>query len=213
MRGEQKRKPDKKLAAAIDRAITNSGVTAASIADRLNISEQAVSAWRRRGQISRANLVKLSKMLGVDLYSQNVAPGPAFRSELPLISWVQAGELMEIEDPYAVGDFERLIQFTRQFSEKAFCLRVQGDSMVRPSPDGPSFPAGTIIAVEPTQAAHNGSLVVARLEKSKEATFKELVLDGDRAYLKPLNPRYPILELDTETRIIGVVRQAVIDLE
>lgn len=140
----------------------------------------------------------------------NTSSGPEVR-ELPLISWVQAGAWAEVVDPYEPGGYERLVPVTRRYSDRAYALRVEGDSMQ--APDGPSFPPGSIIIVEPGAAARNGSFVVARLEATAEATFKQLVIDGGRKYLKPLNPRYPMLPIDSDATICGVVRQMVMDFE
>ena len=136
-----------------------------------------------------------------------------FRGDVPLISWVQAGAWEEVEDPYAVGDYERLVPVTKRFSKHGFALRIQGDSMYAPDGDGPSFPTGSIIAVEPQQEPRNGSFVVVRLEDTKEATFKQLVIDGGRMFLRPLNPRYPVMEIESEAQIVGVVRQLVMEFE
>jgi SOS-response transcriptional repressor LexA len=86
-------------------------------------------------------------------------------------------------------------------SAEAFSLRVEGDSME------PEFPHGCIIFVEPRSEALNGDFVVVTLDDSRRATFKELVIDGPSRYLKPLNPRYPILPLTVEARVCGVVRE------
>ncbi len=141
----------------------------------------------------------------------NTSPGPEITQYLPLISWVRAGEWAEVENPHEPGQYERLIPVTRRYSNRAFALRIDGDSMQ--APGGDSFPDGSIITVEPTQQAKNGSYVVIRLESSDEATFKQLVIDGHRRFLKPLNPRYPITEITKSAVICGVVRQLVMDFD
>ena len=146
-----------------------------------------------------------------DLGVGNTSPGPAIVQYLPLISWVRAGEWTEIADPCEPGTYEKLILVTRRYSNRAYALRLDGDSMQ--APDGDSFPSGSIICVEPMQHAKNGSYVVIRLESSNEATFKQLIIDGDRQYLKPLNPRYPIMEITEPATICGVVRQLVMDFD
>ncbi len=144
-----------------------------------------------------------------DMGVANTSPGPEITGYLPLISWVRAGEWTEIADPLEPGTYEKLILVTRRYSNRAFALRLDGDSMQ--APDGDSFPSGSIICVEPMQQAKNGSYVVIRLESSNEATFKQLIIDGAREYLKPLNPRYPIMEITEPATICGVVRQLVMD--
>jgi SOS-response transcriptional repressor LexA len=65
-----------------------------------------------------------------------------------------------------------------------------------------------IILVDTGREPINGSLVVARSSRTNEATFKKLVNDGGDYYLKPLNPSYPIIPLNGEHGIIGVVIEA-----
>ncbi|EEP0472673.1 LexA family transcriptional repressor, partial [Salmonella enterica] len=91
-------------------------------------------------------------------------------------------------------------------SEDSFWLDVQGDSMTAPA--GLSIPEGMIILVDPEVEPRNGKLVVAKLEGENEATFKKLVMDAGRKFLKPLNPQYPMIEINGNCKIIGVVVDA-----
>jgi len=61
--------------------------------------------------------------------------------------------------------------------------------------------------VDPDAEARQGSRVVVRLERDKEATFKELVIEGERKYLRALNPAWPgsVIEVTAEAMICGVV--------
>ena len=45
------------------------------------------------------------------------------------------------------------------------------------------------------------------LEGDREATFRQLIVEGGRRYLKALNPHWPerIVEIDEDTVIRGVV--------
>jgi SOS-response transcriptional repressor LexA len=92
----------------------------------------------------------------------------------------------------------------------AYALRVVGDSMTNPH-GSPSFPEGTVIILDPEREAAPGKYVVVRQKGDSEVTFKQLVRDGGRFYLKPLNPRYPILEMNEDAVICGVLVQAVMD--
>jgi SOS-response transcriptional repressor LexA len=55
-------------------------------------------------------------------------------------------------------------------------------------------------------------LVIAKLASSNEATFKKLIEDGGRKFLRPLNPAYPTEMYAVDCRIIGVVVRALIKL-
>lgn len=130
--------------------------------------------------------------------------------KFPVISWVQAGEWTEAVDMFQPGYADNWEASDSNVSESAFWLRVVGDSMTAPS--GLSIPEGHLILVDPDATADNGSLVVAKLTDSNEATFKKLVIDAGQKYLKPLNPNYRTIEINGNCRIVGVVKEAKIKL-
>jgi len=59
--------------------------------------------------------------------------------------------------------------------------------------------------VDPHKEVVHGDFVVALLNRSKEATFKQYVVDGGMTYLRPLNVQFPLIAIDNETVILGVV--------
>lgn len=124
----------------------------------------------------------------------------------PLISWVSAGDWAEAIEPYHRKSIDKWYDTTVDCSENAFWLDVKGDSMT--SPVGLSIPEGMIILVDPEVEARSGKLVVAKLENENEATFKKYIEDAGRKFLKPLNPQYPMTEVNGNCRIIGVVVDA-----
>jgi SOS-response transcriptional repressor LexA len=136
----------------------------------------------------------------------NVEPGPAIKGYVPLISWVQAGAWCEISDVRTLDDAEIWLPCAASHSPQSYALRVRGLSMFNQH-ERRSFRDGDIIFVDPAKDAENGSLVIAKLMDSQEATFKQLVMEGSRQFLKPLNPAWPdpIIELDDDAMICGVV--------
>lgn len=141
---------------------------------------------------------------------RNVSPARDLQHEVPLISWVQAGDWNNLVDTFQPGDAERWVATYAKVSKHAFALRVVGDSMTNPT-GAPSFPEGTVIIVDPERAAQPGKFVVVRQNVDTECTFKQLVRDAGRHFLKPLNPRYPFLEMLPDAVITGVLVQAVMD--
>jgi len=120
-------------------------------------------------------------------------------SMVPLVSWVQAGKGQEAMDIYTPGVADKWIEVPKKVSPRSFALRVHGDSME------PKFPEGCTIICDPDITPENGKYVVVRINQDNEATFKRLVIEGGRRYLKPENSRYPILELSEYAHIAGVV--------
>jgi SOS-response transcriptional repressor LexA len=80
-----------------------------------------------------------------------------------------------------------------------YALRVQGDSME------PEFADGCVIIIDPGYAPRNGSYVI--VEFAGDVFFRQLVIDGDRRFLKPLNPKYGGFELTPPYTIRGGVVQ------
>ena len=157
-------------------------------------------------QIAVALGEDLSYFLTPELNSNsNVAHAhqPRMTRKAPVISWVQAGSWVDCNDPLPLGVGDSWEDVPMNTSLNAFWLQVRGDSMT--SPVGRSVPEGSLILVDPEVEADNGRLVIAKLTDSQEVTFKLLVLDGGRKYLKPLNPAYPLLEINSNCEIVGVV--------
>ena len=151
-----------------------------------------------------------SQLLLQQRADRNVSPARDLQREVPLISWVQAGDWNNLVDNFQPGDAERWIATYAKVSKHAFALRIIGDSMTNPS-GAPSFPEGTIIVVDPERSAQPGKFVVVRQNSDTECTFKQLVRDAGKHYLKPLNPRYPLLEMLPDAVIAGVLVQSVMD--
>ena len=124
----------------------------------------------------------------------------------PVISWVQAGEWSEAVDLHEPGYGDGYEPVPDNAGPSVFWLRVVGDSMTAPS--GASIPEGHLILVDPDREPMNGSLVVAKLDESQEVTFKKLVIDAGKKYLKPLNPAYSMIPINGNCRIVGVVTEA-----
>lgn len=189
----------------------------AALGKMVGVSNVAISQWERsETEPNGENLLALARalqcspdfLLKGDLSNTNVAYHGRHdpRGSYPLISWVSAGQWMEAVEPYHRRAIDNWYETTVECSEDSFWLDVQGDSMTAPA--GLSIPEGMVILVDPEVEPRNGKLVVAKLEGENEATFKKLVIDAGRKFLKPLNPQYPMLEVDGNCKIIGVVVDA-----
>lgn len=132
----------------------------------------------------------------------SVEPGPDIRGRVPLISWIQAGGWERIVDNFTPGDAEDWMPCPTKYGEHTFALRVRGVSME------PKYQDGDIIFVDPDAQAEHGKNVVVRLDEENEATFKQLVIEGERKFLKPLNPDWPgpkLIQINGNATICGVV--------
>jgi SOS-response transcriptional repressor LexA len=190
------------------------GLDQSAVARGLGIEPQSVQQWIRGQTNPRGYRIKaLAALLDVEpweLLGTHEAPAagePSGRNRsgatvrrIPRVSWVSAGQFREV----ATGSREEAEEWdtpSEPMSSGSFSLRVEGDSME------PEFPSGCVIFVDPQTPPLNGDYVVVALDDSHQATFKQLVLDGAQRYLKPLNSRYPIIPIDRDARVCGVVRE------
>ena len=123
--------------------------------------------------------------------------------EVPLISWVQAGDWQQAIDEFQPGIADESYPCPVNHSTSTFALRVRGDSMT--SPHGRSYPDGAIIFVDPELRGGitTGDRIIAKLNGFDKVVFKVYVEDAGKKYLKSLNPSYPVLT--EEFRVLGKI--------
>lgn len=216
-----------KLSDRIQTSRKNAGFTQKELADRVGISQTAIHKLECGRSRSSRRTVAIAMACGVDpiwletgrgdmisgmsggYRNENMRLGepddapyllPPRSSRAPLISWEQAAVWLDREDGggFDHSEVESWVPLTRRVSKQAFALRVSGDSMEN------EFSEGDIIIVDPNIAAEHKRFVIACTEEGR-ATFKQLMLDGGQKYLKPLNPRYPLLEVTAGIKVVGVV--------
>ena len=111
--------------------------------------------------------------------------------DIPLLSWAQAGIATSYEE--LPPDWQETIPASVP-DESAFAIQLRGDSME------PQYKDGDIAIVMPSQAAHNGDLVIANI-KNEGFAFKILnLVDGDpkRIRLTSYNLVYAPMEFRRE---------------
>ncbi|MGL5036684.1 MAG: LexA family protein [Aeromonas sp.] len=125
---------------------------------------------------------------------------------MPILSYVQAGTWREMcEQATAFDGSLEYVEAGVSVGDCAFGLWVRGNSME------PEFKEGDLLIVDPDEAPHAGSYVVAK-NGHEEATFKKYRSRGEyadgraRFELVPLNDDHQTLSTDeTSITIIGVV--------
>jgi SOS-response transcriptional repressor LexA len=197
---------------AIKQLRAHKGLTQTQLGDSIGVDRGNVSRYEKGENAPDFDrLTPLAKALGTtvaDLFMMaetgNVETAPEIKGTVPLISWVQAGHWHDVIDNLHPGEGER-IHTTYRVRKHTYALRVRGDSME------PKFPEGAILIVEPEENPEPGTFVIVR-HNGGEATFKQLMVDGDTRYLKPLNPRYPIMAVQPDAVFCGVVKRVEMDV-
>lgn len=209
------------------------GLTQEKLAHALDMNQSSVSHYMNGvNPLNAAAASAFARILGVDVFEfsprlareiadmaggvgraahaaveSNVEPalGPIRYFEYPEISWVQAGVAMEALELPNIGACEAHPS-DAWAGPNGFWLKVRGPSMT--SHGGVSFSEGMVILVAPGFDVESGQYVVAKMIDTNEATFKQFIRDSGRAFLKPLNPAFPTIEMDDTWTIVGRVVDA-----
>lgn len=124
---------------------------------------------------------------------------------IPLITWRDLSHWPNSEQRTRIFSESQKTIALPPASDKSFAITVSGNSMQTES--GDSFPEGFLLIVEPTDNYSSGSYVIA-LPQGGIGLFRQLVIEGDEKYLRPLNSNYQTQLLKEGTAIIGTVIKA-----
>lgn len=120
--------------------------------------------------------------------------------KLPLISWAEAikwkSEPAQSEET-VIADFK--------VGKYAYALKVVDGAME------PIFPTGSVLIVDPEVQPKDRSYVIALLSNCEIPVFRQLVINGQDKYLKPLNPDtevYKMTLLNKSDNILSTLVQA-----
>jgi SOS-response transcriptional repressor LexA len=199
-------------------AMKNANMTQADLHRKTGFTRAAISKWVN-GQSEPKDILTLARILGVT--PEWLQTGKEPRKEptynlandalelpkrrlAPIISYVQAGNWCELVDAYPVGTGEDSIAIDAKWSPNTFVLRVRGDSM------HPTLTEGSLIVVDPQVEWMHNRIVVVRQHGDAEVTVKRLIKDGDTYYLKPDNTTYPLLKLEKDAHVCGVVVEMIV---
>lgn len=175
------------------------------------VAGQSGSRLQSLTKIARFFDVTVDQLLQPDLgQGEPAAAGgdQSKRRRVPIISWEQAANWGDIVEKFQPGGAQEWTTAFETPSPTSFALRVKGDSMANPSLRGPSFPEGTLILVEPERRAIFDDYVIGIDTQTQQATFKQLITDGGRWFLRPLNRAYPTVEIDDPARrVVGKVTE------
>ena len=211
------------LAQRLKLSRSHANLTQKALADKAGIEQPAISQLETGKSMKSVHLPAIAQACGVSIiwlatgsggmtaetstFDANVEPaiGPIRFYEYPEISWVQAGAATETLDLWNLATCEKHPS-DAWAGPNGFWLKVRGPSMT--SQGGVSFTEGMVILVAPGFDVESGQYAVAKMIDTNETTFKQFVWDSGRAFLKPLNPAFPTIELDDEWEIVGRVVDA-----
>lgn len=186
-------------------------ITQKELAQKSGVKQSVISDLETGNAKSTGSILELANALGVtaEELKKGVFEGesltnvtPVTVRMAPVLSWVQAGTMTNVE-AVDMSQIEEWLPLPDGDCEKCFYLKVQGLS------NFPDFQEGDYILVDPTlqfSYMNSGDIVVVR--RFDDATFKKLVIETDGSkYLQALNPEFKpnIIPLDENCRFVGEV--------
>lgn len=125
---------------------------------------------------------------------------PDSRSTFPKIPYFSEGVRAGFPT-MAEGYTDTNISFDEMLIKKpysTFSVTVVGDSMIEAN-----ICEGDIVVVEKGESVRDGDIVVAHVDG--DFTLKYYRTKNGKVWLEPANPKYPIIEPQTELTIVGLV--------
>lgn len=197
------------------------GMTQDTLAKQLEVTRGAIAHYlsgrrvppmkqfQKLAEILKVNPVWLQ--YGVDI-SKDTEKAGTYMTEIdplnppnriPILSWKQVANAPDLEDFDKMYIKEYVPHlFTDELGH--YALRIQGDAMTAPSGYMVSFREGDLIQVDQAKRPQHNDFVVTVLPGANEAALRQYVEEGGMRYLKPLNPQYPLIEVDDRVRFCGV---------
>lgn len=186
-------------------------MTQKELAQKSGVKQSVISDLETGNAKSTGSILELANALGVtaeelkkgvfdEVSLTNVVP--VVPRMAPVLSWVQAGTMTNVES-VDMSQVEEWLPLPDGDCEKCFYLKVQGLS------NYPEFHEGDYILVDPTLPfcdMNSGDIIVVR--KFDDATFKRLVIEPDGTkYLQAINPEFKpnIIPLDENCEFVGEV--------
>lgn len=211
------------LSDRIKLARKHAGLTQKTLADRVGISQTAIHKLEGGGSRSSRKTISIALTCGVDPIwldtgrgemalagassfandpNHRESGGGLYRSSpliarIPLISWDELAKYCGKPQEEFNPDVSTWIPVAPKASDRCFAMKVPDDSME------PEFFEKETIVIDPTRKGSHNQFLVAR-EGNNRPTFKQLILHGDQKYLKPLNARYPLIDVKGEITVCGV---------
>lgn len=186
-------------------------MTQKELAQKSGVKQSVISDLETGNAKSTGSILELANALSVtaeelkkgvfdEVSLTNVVP--VVPRMAPVLSWVQAGTMTNVET-VDMSQVEEWLPLPDGDCEKCFYLKVQGLS------NYPEFHEGDYILVDPTLPfgdMNSGDIIVVR--KFDDATFKRLVIEPDGTkYLQAINPEFKpnIIPLDENCEFVGEV--------
>ena len=150
-----------------------------SVDELLDESPHIEDIWEEKSTSSKTTPLSASQLI----------------KQIPIISWKELDQLAE-----ARKTTQKHVVTMGNLSNETFAVIMPDSSME------PFFARGTLLIFDPHQPPKDRSYVLVNLQENNLYIFRQLLIDGDDRYLKPLNPDLSMFKmriLHNNDRILG----------
>lgn len=119
--------------------------------------------------------------------------------EIPKISWNEAETYVHKFEEYPANEH---VSVDLSVPDKTFAVTLPDSSME------PYFPKGSLLILDPEKIIKDRCFVLVKVLEGKTIIFRQLIIDGEHKYLKPLNPdlnTFPMRLLKESDCTLGVM--------
>lgn len=119
----------------------------------------------------------------------------------PLLDWQTANNL-DFGQPITV---EKTVIAMPDLNPHCFAMAMNDSSME------PGFSKGNILIFDPEKNPKDRSHVLVKLAESQQLIFRQILIDAEHRYLKPLNPdlsHFGMRLLEDQDKVLGVLVEA-----
>lgn len=130
------------------------------------------------------------------ILKKNQQPSENYIKQIPLVPWDKITNFDKLENSYDK------IPCLGTISDQGFALIMPDSSM------SPIFAKGNILIFDPAKAPIDRSFVLVKLAENNALVFRQMLVDVDYKYLKPLNPdlnAFKMRLLNESDQILGVL--------
>jgi len=121
--------------------------------------------------------------------------------EIPVVNWKDIETYLDNPETYTTDEH---VFADPTLSHDTFAITLSDSSME------PYFPKGSLLILDPTKPTKDRCFVLVKITESNTLVFRQLLIDGEHQYLKPLNPdlnTFPMRLLNDNDKTLGVMAE------
>jgi SOS-response transcriptional repressor LexA len=147
--------------------------------------------------------ISIDQLIGDEPLPKSALPGKYSEevrrwTQVPMLNWQQVLRWPELSS----DEIATYVSTDADVSENAYALTIKDSTML------PRFPEGTVAIIDPSYMPRDCDFAVVHIEGQKLATLKQILIDGEEMYIKPLNADFNVKPLTGSYQFLGVMVQA-----